>query len=107
MEASIRNAIMRGDAQDARMLAERYGLDWANKVQHALKTAADGPVKRALFERFKTAEAIFAKLDKAIGSLRNLPEGFSNQKVVVDGIDVIVRCFVNGGAAIISTIEKR
>lgn len=139
LEAGIRNAILRGDsqelrvlleqagklsssdsaiaqralasmeriaAQDAKALAERYGIDWANKVQHALKTAEDGAVKRALFERYKTAEAIFARVDKAVAALRDVPKGQFLRKVVVDGIEVAVRGYNGAGGAIIGTIEK-
>lgn len=139
LEAGIRNAIMRGDAQelrtllshagdlsssdaaiarralasierigaeDAQLVAKRYGLDWANKVEHALRTTRDGAVKRALFERYKTAEAIFVRLQKALDSLRDLPDGNYAQLLTVDGLDVTLRIYVESGIARISTILK-
>lgn len=92
-------------AQDARLLAQRYGIDWANKVQHALKTASDGPVKRALFQRYGSAEAVFAQVDKALNALSDLPNGKFIRTLLVDGMEVTVRAFKDG-IAVIGTIEK-
>lgn len=140
LEGGIQNAILRGDAQelrvlleqagelsssdaaiarralvsmervavqDAKSLAQRYGIDWANKVQHALKTPKTGPVKEALFRRYGTAEAIFTRLDRIVVTLPGLPAGYSLQRVVLDGLEVTIRCFLrDDGVAILSTIEK-
>lgn len=139
LEGGIRNAILRGDAQelrallgqaselsandaaiarralssmeavgaaDARNLAGRYGIDWANKVVHALKTGKEGAIKRALFERYRTAEAVFARVDEAVAALRSLPKGEVIVTVLVEGLSVVVRCYATNGEAVISTIQK-
>ncbi len=140
LEAGIRNAILRGDAQELRvlmgqagelsssdaaiaqralasmetlgaqdssLLAERYGVDWANKIAHALKSETDGAVKRALLERYGSAEAAFLRVHKVVETLKNLPRGVSERLVNVDGLEVLVRIYVQRGVAQIATILKK
>lgn len=93
-------------AEDAQALARRYGLDWANTLQHALKTAADGPVKQALLQQYGSPEKVFVQLDQVVAAFQNVPEGKFTREIVLDGIKVIVRCFGKGGIAILRTIDK-
>lgn len=90
----------------AQRIAGRYGLDWANKVQHALKTTRDGAIKRALLARYGSPERVFERVDQIIGALEGLPEGVRDVEVIVDGLMVVVRLNVAREAVRIATILK-
>lgn len=140
LEAGVRNAILRGDAQelrallgqaselsandaaiaqralssmetvgaaDARLLATRYGLDWANKVHHAINSSRSGAVREALLARYQTAAKAFARVDDAVAALTDMAEGKFERAVMVDGMSVWVRGYVRDGLAFIGTIFKK
>lgn len=92
--------------QSAREIAGRYGLDWANRVHHILKTARDGAIKRALLARYGSPERVFARVDEIVASLTGLAEGYREETVLVDGLLVVVRINVAQQVARIATILK-
>jgi hypothetical protein len=96
-----------GTKDSCTVLAKQYGINWANKVHHALETATDGPVKQALLDRYGSPEAVFWRVHEVINKLRGLPEGAVEREVAIDGLKVVVRMFIRGTTITISTLLKR
>jgi len=89
--------------ESAKMLAERYGLDFANKIGHAFGKEMhnlDG-----LVQTYGSAERAFVQVQAQVDSL-SLSAGQFQQVVSVGGINVTVRGFVQNGVAKIATIFK-
>lgn len=135
LEAGIRQAMLRGDAaelrlllgeanlsasdlaiaqralsvmqnlgaQEARMLAERYGIDFANKIGHAFGKEMHN--LGGLVRHFGSAERAFVQIQTRIDSLA-LPAGRFEQSLNIGGSNITVRGFVQDGAAKIGTIFK-
>ena len=88
-------------AENSAMLAGRYGVDWANKVGHAMGKEMHN--LGAVLEKFGSAERAFVQIQSRVDSL-TLSAGKFEIPVVVDGLSVTVRGFVQNGAARINTI---
>ena len=137
LEAGVKNAILRGDinelrlllgeanlsaadtayayrilasmekvgANNARLLAERFGVDWINKVHHIFK-GHQGPIGDALIKKSGSIEQAVAATQKAVDALKLTRAGKYPVTVNVNGVTVTVRVYVEGGIARISTILK-
>ncbi|OPH36194.1 hypothetical protein B5J92_04070 [Moraxella atlantae] len=98
-------AIQRVGANDAKILAERYGINWANKANHIF-TSHSGPIGEALLKKFGSSEKAFAEIFKAVEKLNIKTAGQSEVTVNVSGIIAKVRVFNNNGKIVISTVLK-
>ena len=137
LEAGVKNAILRGDinelrlllgeanlsaadtayayrilasmekvgANNARLLAERFGVDWINKVHHIFK-GHQGSIGDALIKKSGSIEQAVAATQKAVDALKLTRAGKYPVTVNVNGVTVTVRVYVEGGIARISTILK-
>ncbi len=133
VEAGIKNAILRGDveelrlllgeanlsvndlviakralsameslgAADARMLAQRYGVDFANRIGHVFGKTTHK--LEGLIKQFGSPERAFTQVQSRIDSL-SLSAGKFEKIVNVGGTNVTVRGVVQDGLARISTI---
>ncbi len=137
LEAGVRNAILRGDIQElrlllgevnfskaeaayaqrilasmekigesnSRLLAERYGVDWLNKVHHVFK-GHQGSIGNTLIQKSGSMENAFVATQKAVDALKLTRTENYPVTVTVNGITVIVRVYVNNGVSRIATILK-
>ncbi|HEZ6782578.1 TPA: DUF637 domain-containing protein, partial [Neisseria meningitidis] len=137
LEAGVRNAILRGDIQElrlllgeanfstadaayaqrilasmekigesnSRLLAERYGVDWLNKVHHIFK-GHQGSIGNTLIQKSGSMENAVVATQKAVDALKLTKTGNYPVTVTVNGITVIVRVYVNNGVSRIATILK-
>ena len=137
LEAGVRNAILRGDIQElrlllseanlstadaayaqrilasmekigesnSRLLAERYGVDWLNKVHHIFK-GHQGSIGNTLIQKSGFMENAVVATQKAVDALKLTKTGNYPVTVTVNGITVIVRVYVNNGVSRIATILK-
>jgi filamentous hemagglutinin len=87
-------------ATDARMLAQRYGIDFANKIGHVL--GESGHNLGGLIQRFGSAERAFVQIQNGVDSL-SLSAGQFETTIAVGGVNVTVRGIVLDGVARIST----
>ena len=88
-------------AQEAKMLAERYGIDFANKIGHAF--GKDGHKLDAVVQAFGSAERAFVEIQGQLDAM-SLSAGNSTQILNVGGINVTVQAFVRNGTAKIVNI---
>lgn len=89
--------------ESAKMLAERYGLDFANKVGHAF--GKDIHSLESLAQTFGSAERAFVQVQSQVDSLSLSASKF--EKIInAGGSNITVRGFVQNGVAKISTIFK-
>lgn len=91
------------------MLAQRYGIDWANKVDHVFGSVREGPIKDALLNKFGSPGEAFAGVQRAVDAVHpsgNFFTGSFTTNVNVQGIGVTVRGYISNGIARIGTIEK-
>jgi filamentous hemagglutinin len=96
--------------ENASMLAERYGVDWANKVDHIFNSVREGPIKDALLNTFKSPAEAVAEIQRALNAAKpagNFFTGRFETNVNVQGINVTVRGIVKDGLPKISTILKQ
>ena len=137
LQAGVRNAILRGDIQElrlllsganlstadaayaqrilasmekigesnSRLLAERYGVDWLNKVHHIFK-GHQGSIGNTLIQKSGSMENAVVATQKAVDALKLTKTGNYPVTVTVNGITVIVRVYVNNGVSRIATILK-
>ncbi|EOB40007.1 pre-toxin domain with VENN motif family protein, partial [Neisseria meningitidis 69176] len=137
LEAGVRNAILRGDIQElrlllgeanfstadaayaqrilasmekigesnSRLLAERYGVDWLNKVHHIFK-GHQGSIGNTLIQKSGSMGNAVVATQKAVDALKLTKTGNYPVTVTVNGITVIVRVYVNNGVSRIATILK-
>ena len=135
LEAGIQQAILRGDAQElrlllgeanltasdmaiaqrtltviesvspqeARLLAERYGVDLGNKLAHIFENSLHDHGLTALVEASGTVGRAFLGVQAAIDSL-SLPAGVFQRVVSVSGVNITVRGIVINGVARINTM---
>jgi len=141
LEAGVRQAILRGDVNELRlllgeanlsasdmaiaqralttietvgpenasMLAERYGVDWANRVHHIFEGAHQGTIGDALLSRFGSPAEAMAQIQRVVEATRPSTGFLSNTfktSVNVEGISVQVRGRLIDGIYRIGTIEK-
>jgi hypothetical protein len=90
-------------AQESKLLAERYGLDFANKIEHAF--ARSGHNVESLVTQFGSEAQAFVRIQKIVDSMA-LPNGVTNQVVSVGGQNITVRVFVENGIKKITTFYK-
>ena len=108
-EAAIaRNALaaMRNiSANDARYLAERYGWDWANKVNHIFKSHSGG-IGNSLLQRAGSAEKAILSAQRAIDRMGITGSGQRYVIIKIYDMSIRARVFIKDGIARISTLEK-
>lgn len=95
-----RSAMEKLGSADARMLAGRYGVDFANKIGHVFAKAEHN--LQALVQRFGSAERAFVEIQTKVDALA-LPAGQFQTTVTVSGVNITVRGFVQDGLAQIGT----
>ena len=86
-------------------MAERYGVDWLNKVHHVFK-GHQGSIGNALIQKSGSMENAFVATQKAVDALKLTKTENYPVTVMVNGITVIVRVYVNNGVSRIATILK-
>ena len=90
---------------NSRLLAERYGVDWLNKVHHVFK-GHQGSIGNTLIQKSGSMENAFVATQKAVDALKLTKTENYPVTVMVNGITVIVRVYVNNGVSRIATILK-
>ncbi len=133
LEAGVRQAILRGDVgelrvllgeanltandmamaqralsamenlsgQEARMLAKRYGLDFANKIGHAFGKELHN--LDTLVRTFGSPERAFVQIQNQVDAL-SLSAGPFTRVLTIDSVNVTIRGFVQNGIAKIGTV---
>lgn len=96
-------------AQNAEMMAARYGIDWVNKAHHIFNGAHQGPVGQALLRRFGSAEGALVQIQRAVEAAKPSTGLIGNTfttTVSVGGASVEVRGALVNGVYRIATVLK-
>ncbi|MBO7080544.1 MAG: VENN motif pre-toxin domain-containing protein, partial [Neisseriaceae bacterium] len=92
-------------AEDAKLLASRYGIGWFNRIHHIF-TNHSGSIGNQLIQKFGSKEKAFVAIQKAVDAKMIRTAGQQEIAVVVNGVRTNVRIHVKNGVSTISTILK-